>query len=176
MSRTPTPPTLKYYPGIDTNTFTSNYAVGGKGGSDVTSVDVTAVKSGATMTFVECWAHSLGNPGQQVIRGLHATFSDGSSVTIGKQEGDTHDSLTIGDSDGITNISLRLSTWIGTSNNHRLGFIHIKTSSGNELKLGEAISTDLGSNYAIDVGSQKCAGVFGAGGRDVDCLGFAMLR
>lgn len=151
---------------INTDYFTDKQAYGGAGGTAVRDIKD---KNGAVMVKIEGWREDWR------IRGIKATYSDGSTFLIGSQNGEEYQSLMLASGECITRLNIQPSGSTSSGGYYRLGAVWFRTTKGREFGI---FSRHLKSGTAnwIDVGSGLCCGIFGAGGADVDRLGMAILH
>ena len=154
------------FPNSDVNTdyFTDNNASGGSGGSTGTFVKM----GGEILTKIKAWKESWR------IRGVEVFMSDGSSHLIGSCSGSLQE-FTFQSGERITTLNVQASGELSSGGYHRLAAIYFQTNKDHSYGI---YSDDLKEDgrYWPDVGCGICCGIFGAGGDDVDRLGFAMLR
>ena len=154
------------FPNGDVNTdyFTDNNASGGSNGNTFTFIKM----GGALLTKIKAWKETWR------IRGVEVFMSDGSSHLIGSRSG-TLKEFTFQSGERITTLNVQASGELSSGGYRRLGAIYFKTNKNYEFGIYSDKLKDDG-RYWPEVGCGICCGIFGAGGDDVDRLGFAMLR
>ena len=150
---------------VNTDYFTDNNASGGEFGSSFQFIKL----EGTILKKVKAWRQDWR------IKGVEVFMSDGSSHLAGKREGEEYSEFTFQSGERITKLNVQASAAKSPQGNRRLGAIWFQTSNNNDWGI---FSKNLEENgkYWPEVGSGICCGIFGAGGDDVDRLGFAMLR
>ena len=150
---------------IDTSIYTSNKAYGGKGGS--TFVKERALQ-GQTVTRIQGWE------GRWQLRGLKIWFSDGDSFMFGDDAESPTPIFSFEPGETLIELKFYDSPETSSGGYHRSGGFRFQTNKGRTFKATSQKSP--GREYYTEVGSGPLCGVFGRGGADIDCLGFAMLR
>ena len=145
---------------VDTSYFTSNIALGGRGGKDFN--DGTDVpKSGTAIRSLQVWYD------ENVIRGIVVVFSNETKHSYGTTSGvKSTEVFYIAPGEKFTDLQL----WNGKD---RFGGIELRTDQNRSfsIKVGS-----VGEPYKPEIGSGLLIGVYGNSGTDLDCLGLALLR
>ena len=149
---------------VNTDYFTDNNASGGSAGTPVSFIKM----DGALLTKIKAWKETWR------IRGVEVFMSDGSSYLIGSRSGSLKE-FTFQSGEFITCLNIQASGELSSGGYRRFGALYFNTNKNYEFGIYANKLQEYGA-YWPDVGSGICCGIFGAGGDDVDRLGFAMLR
>ncbi|XP_013404337.1 aerolysin-like protein [Lingula anatina] len=158
-------PYLREFSSIDKRFFTTNQASGGNGGTPFTYV---RLDDGAIMTRLKAWKDDWR------IRGVEMWMSDGKSHLVGKRSGASSE-FRLNTGEKLTKLNIQASGETSSGGNHRLGAIWLQTDKGRDWGIFSRWLEEDG-RYCPDMGSGIVCGMFGAGGEDVDSLGFAILH
>ena len=150
---------------VDTSIYISNKAYGGSGGSHFSQ---QGALQGATITSIQGWE------GKWQLRGLKVKFSDGKSYMYGEAAESATQIFKFEAGETLIELKFYDSPETSSGGYYRSGGFWFKTNKGRTFKATSQKSP--GRAYDADVGSGPLCGVFGRGGADIDCLGFAMLR
>jgi len=151
--------------------YIPSMAVGGNGGY---SFDISRHYYGIVVTKLEVWQ------GVSMLRGIRITYSDGSTVYVGKLE-DRYTSFELDYANGerVTELEVYPNYWNGDglpSKDRRCGAFRIYTNHNHEFFPRMTGTRPLVWKHNISPGGGIILGLHGKMGDDIDSLGFTMIR
>lgn len=153
---------MQRFPDVDTSYYTSNVAIGGASGGEFT---LNVGNVGPVVRSLQFWSSENNR-----IVGMEASFTEPKDKFFlhGRKVGAECDRFYFADGEKITSLKL----WKSDFKGGRLGALELKTDQDRTLKFGNP----TGEAYEVDTGSGLLIALFGHSGKDIDCLGFAILR
>ena len=165
---------------VDTSYFTSDAAVGGFGGGVFSFGCTKQPDSDILVRSLKFWYRQDGP-----TRGVEVGLSNGDSFFAGERADDSADvfyfdeitSIKMWDYEVPVPLAVKL-TFADSAIPHikRMGGLRIVAKSSGIEKTLEFNAKSDEDAYSPNVGSGLLYGVFGRGGADIDCLGFALLH
>ncbi len=152
-------------PNVNTDYYTNNVAIGGRGGSGFVFNVPKIPGSGKKVLSIQAWYNDT------TMRGFEVGLADGQIKMFGMR--DREDTLQtekfyFSDDEKVTSLKL----W--ATDYHRAGRMELTTDKERRFVVNVSKKDSMQFDYAI--GSGLMIGVFGRGGIDIDCIGFAMLH
>ena len=154
-------------PEVDTSYFTSNIAVGGRGGRRF-YYGLRPRKppaSGTVVRSLKAW----WSPRNKIIRGLEIELTNGWRRTFGKKAEGYTERFYIDAGEKISSLKI----WYRQYRTGRIGGFELITDRNRKFSVSPE---GHGNPYKPELGSGILVGVYGGHGGDIDYLGFGLVR